>query len=61
MKGFRTLAVNGLTIAAFFIEEAEIVDLVPPGYEMHCLAGLALINALLRFLTTGPVPIRGRR
>jgi len=60
MKGWRTLAANGLVILAgvlAYLDAAGIGDLLPARYAWVPVA-LGAFNVALRIVTTGPV---GRR
>lgn len=59
MKPFwqsKTLGLNVLMIGALVLQELLVGDVIPLQYQA---AGLAVLNALLRFLTTQPVTVPG--
>lgn len=62
MKGYRTLALNFLTVAASGVTIVsdtlgglDLKEYVDGKVALYILVGLALVNALLRFATTSPV------
>lgn len=56
MKGWRTIAVNVLTLATAFFAWPELTSMVDAKY---IVMGQAVINLLLRWVTTGPVSLPG--
>ncbi len=62
LKGWRTLAANGLIVLAgvlAYLDTAGLRDVLPPCYAWVPI-GLGALNVALRLVTTGPVG-EGRR
>ena len=62
LKGWRTLAANGLIVLAgilAYLDTAGLRDVLPPSYAWVPIA-LGALNVALRLVTTGPVG-EGRR
>ncbi len=60
LKGWRTLAANGLIVLAgvlAYLDAAGLRDLLPPKYAWLPIA-LGALNVALRLITTGPVGSR---
>lgn len=64
LKGYRTLIVNGLVFAFGLLQAFGVVDLVPSpdevGGNVDTVSGavaaiVAVVNGLLRYITTTPV------
>jgi hypothetical protein len=57
LKGWRTLAVNGLIVLAgvlSYLDATGLRDVLPPRYAWVPIA-LGALNVALRLVTTGPV------
>ena len=60
IKGWRTLAANGVIVLAgvlAYLQTAGLNDLIPPKYAWVPIA-LGALNVALRLVTTGPVGSR---
>lgn len=51
----KTIWVQIVTAAVGGLEAAQAVQVVPAGYEGHLFVTLAMLNAVLRFVTREPV------
>lgn len=57
-KGYRTLAFNGLTLLALVLGGLT-GQIENPETVRYIAIAIVVINIILRFLTTGPVPSNG--
>lgn len=55
IRGWRTLASNGLVAFLSVLELAEVLAVLPGEWLPWFMLGLAMTNMLLRWLTTTPV------
>lgn len=46
---------NALSVALFFMESQELINLIPAGYTDEFASLLGLVNLGLRFITSGPL------
>ncbi|MBG6172678.1 hypothetical protein IWQ55_000295 [Labrenzia sp. EL_208] len=63
MKGYRTVVINGVvTLVAIAAEVADVPGLehlIGEDLAVKLIAGVAIVNIALRFLTTTPVGRKG--
>jgi len=55
MKGFRTLAISAVLAALGIVQQADLVTIVPPGYEGVALGLVGALMAGLRAVTDSPI------
>ena len=55
MTGYKTFFVATLITLFGFLEQSNIVDLIPESYKGVAIAAIGLIMAVLRFMTKTPV------
>ena len=54
----KTFWVNLITAVVSVLEEMGIINIIPAEYQMYFISGLALLNILLRMVTSKAVTIR---
>lgn len=54
----KTFWVNLITAVVSVLEEMGIINIIPAEYQMYFISGLALLNILLRMVTSQAVTIR---
>ena len=55
MKGYRTILVNVLTGLTLILAAPEVTGLLPEGSMPYVVAGQAILNIVMRFVTTTAV------
>jgi hypothetical protein len=55
MKGYRTIIANILVGAVAVMALPEVLDLIPASGLKYVIAGQAVMNIILRVITTTPV------
>lgn len=52
MKGYRTILVNVLAIVTLALADKDVLNLISPEHMKYAVAGLAILNMVMRTLTT---------
>ena len=52
IKGWRTRIINGVALIIPILSMTEVITIIPVGYTNYYLAALAVINLVLRELTS---------
>ena len=59
MKGYRTIAINAALAVLPILQLAEVIAVIPAEYLDWYVAGVAVLNIVLRAITTTPVGRKG--
>lgn len=54
LKGYKTLLINALTIAAGLMEGKNLIDVIPADRQPYLVVALAAVNIVLRLMTSTP-------